>query len=189
MKTWNKELKQHWIDTMQEHQDADRIIQGDWWNGSKGCFFGCAMQTDESPLHKAIEAMQLPGWLVHFAEAIHEGLPKEEAMVWPVQLCKAIPCDADIEVVQHKIAIKRLTPLAEKNPSVASAINEVICCHEKAIAGESGIDWELVKSADRSADRSVAWSAERSVARSAERSAWQEERDNLIAALSEISEK
>jgi len=44
MNTFNQELKDQWVSTMQAHQEADRIIQGQWLNGDiggmkSGCFF------------------------------------------------------------------------------------------------------------------------------------------------------
>lgn len=63
--SWNQENKDFWVAEMKKHQDADRLISGSWFRLDndtefKGCFFGCAMQTDESPLQKAIAAMGLP---------------------------------------------------------------------------------------------------------------------------------
>ena len=65
---WNQETKDKWVKIMQAHQDADALMQGQWFNGDKGCFFGCAMQTDEEPLEKATKEMGLPIWLVYLAE-------------------------------------------------------------------------------------------------------------------------
>jgi hypothetical protein len=126
---------------MQAHQDADRLIQGEWIDDPAfydegelrdGCFFGCAMQTDEDPLEKAIVKMQLPDWLVYLAEKIFEGLPQEDALAFPVQLLKAIPTNADISEVKHVIAIKRLEPLIREpnGEEVNTAIQQVIDHHK-----------------------------------------------------------
>jgi len=142
MKTFNKELKQHWIDVMQAHQDADRLIQGEWLNTDaefyegeefhRGCFFDCAIQTDEDALERAVEAMQLPAWLVYLAKKIYEGLPKDEALLFPVQLLKAVPTDTDISEVRHRIAVKRLEPRLQKSNGndVNNAIKQVIEYHK-----------------------------------------------------------
>ena len=105
MKTWDEKTKNHWINEMQAHQDADRLRQGCWWDEYadgefRGCFFGCAMQTDHDPLEKASKAMHLPKWLVDEAENLFEHLPDDEASEFPVRLCKAIPCDADIDYIE-----------------------------------------------------------------------------------------
>ena len=132
--TFNQETKTKWISVMQQHQDADRIIQGDWLDRDgnnevhKGCFFGCAMQTSSDTLIKAIEVMNLPGWLVYLAEKIFEGLPRELASTFPVDLLSVIPVDVDIESIRHKLAIKRLEGLIKEScgEQVNSAINLVI---------------------------------------------------------------
>ena len=179
MKTWNAELKQHWVDEMQAHQDADRLRSGDFWDGEKGCFFGCAMQSSDSTLEKAIEAMELPSWLVYLAEAIFENLDEgsEEQLNFPVELCKAIPVDADIDKVNHLIAIDRLTPLAHKHISVRAAIERVIRLHKKALTCRvSDDDWSAARSAAYSAADSAAYSA-------ADSAAWTAEKNGLIKHL------
>jgi len=153
--TFNQETKTKWINIMQPHQDADRIIQGKWLDendGSEihsGCFFGCAMQTSNNPLSKAIDEMHLPEWLVYLAEKIFEGLPEELAVTFPVDLLSVIPVDADIESVRHQLAIKRLESLIKKShgDQVNSAIKLVIEYH---------------KNPTESAARSAVWSAARS---------------------------
>ncbi len=166
--TFNSETKRKWVATMQAHQDADRLQQGNWWDDGKGCFFGCAMKTNNNALEKAIEAMNLPAWLVYLAENIFEGLTKEDSDLFPVQLLNAIPEDADISAVKHKLAILRLTRLADNNPSVEDVIDNVVNCHKQAINDVANINW--------SAARSAAWSAARSTA-------WKLERDDLVSLL------
>ena len=138
--TWNQENKDFWISTMQDHQDADRLISGEWFRedgyGFKGCFFGCAMQTDESPLEKAISAMGLPPWFIYLAERIYEGLSHDVRVSFPVRLLKSIPVGVDLEPVRHRIAIARLSVLAEKNASVSECINSVIELHKLSLDGE-----------------------------------------------------
>jgi hypothetical protein len=174
MKTFNRKLKQHWIDVMQAHQDADRLIQGEWFDNEDGtgCFFGCAMQTGHDALEKAIDEMQLPAWLVYLAEKIFETLPKADALVFPVQLIKAVPTSADISEVKYAIAVKRLEPLIEDSngDNVNSAIQQVIDYHKNSDRTEE--DRQAAYSAADSATRSAAvFSAARLAAYSAAYSA------------------
>ncbi len=161
MKTFNEETKQHWISVMQEHQDAERIIAGHWWDGQTGCFFGCVMQQSSVDLCFVAEQMHLPVWLVYLAEKIHENLPENEMKLWPVRLLNAIPTDTEIDIVQHKIAILRLTPLVKLNPSVAEVIQAVIDCHELYMSGGDP-DWSVVET---SVAATATWAA-------AEAAAW-----------------
>lgn len=111
MKTWNAKTKAHWIETMQMHQDADHLAQGLWWsdNTQRGCFFGCAMQGHPAqgiyqPVTQAAEVMHLPLRLICLAEEIFEALPLEDAKLFPVQLCKAIPCDTNITYIYYELS-------------------------------------------------------------------------------------
>jgi len=178
MITFNQELKDQWIATMQAHQDADRLIQGQWINGDvggmkSGCFFGCAMQTEDNVLESAAQEMQLPLWLVYLSEKIFEGLGKKESITFPVRLLKAIPFDSDIDDVKHVIAINRLQKFLNKDfpDEVKNAITMVIDCHKNPLNSDwsaaRSAAWSVAWSAAESAARSAAWSAADSAARSA----------------------
>ena len=174
--SWSQKTKDHWLAIMQEHLKADRLIRGSWTkdedaNGIfKGCFFGCAMQTGNNPLGKAVKAMNLPDWLIRLSEKIYEGLPESDHLDWPVKFLQAIPVETELYKVRHQLAILRLTSLADKNPSVSEAINQVITYHENIVSDQFGD--EAAWSAARSAARSAAWSAAESAAESA---AWSAE--------------
>lgn len=212
MKTFDQKTKDKWIAIMTDHRETDRLIRGKWIEDQsedsglfKGCFFGCAMQTSEDPLKMAIKEMNLPPWLVYLAEKIYEGLPEGDFLDWPVNLLQAIPVNKDISLVKHKLAIWRLTELADKNKSVSVAINKVIKCHRQALNGDDQIDWlaarlaarlaasatepystwVAVKSAEKSAEN-LAWSAAESAARSAESEAWLAESEKLIELLKAV---
>lgn len=111
MKTWDEKTKQHWITTMQEHQDAYRFTQSLWWceDAQRGCFFGCAMkEPSRLALSMAIEEMHLPPWLIDEAEIMFQDLPITQARLFPVRLCEAIPCDADIDYIRAEVRTRRL---------------------------------------------------------------------------------
>jgi len=185
MKTFTKEQKQHWIDVMTQHREADMLAQGSWWNETEqqGCFYGCATHSDGDEtdvLKLAAEMMNLPEWLIRYSEKIFEGLPSDEALDFPVALLKVIPTDynyGELFKVHHQTSILRLNNLLPtSSDEVNKAVQQVIEYHEKPTE-EKGI------SAARSA-RSAARSA--GSARSAESAAWQKERDWLIGALKEL---
>ena len=149
---WNQETKDKWVKIMQAHQDADALMQGQWFNGEKGCFFGCAMQTDEEPLEKATKEMGLPIWLVYLAERIFEGLPADEALKFPVQLLEAAPVNVDFVEVECKQSIARLDRLLDLPDlpgDVISAINIVKERWVKRLDGvqNDNINWSSAESA------------------------------------------
>jgi hypothetical protein len=143
MKTFNKELKKHWINLMQSHQDAGRLLQTEqesddyhtYYDKEKllsGSFFTCAMQTADDAAGKAVKKMKLPHWIVYLAEEIFDGLHQNVAMFFPVQLLKAIPVNTDIKEAMHKVAVKRLESLIEKSygDELNNAIQQVVDYHK-----------------------------------------------------------
>ena len=183
MNTFTEDQKSSWIKVMQSHQDADRITQGLWWDGSKGCFFGCAMEENNVDLKNVARIMNLPLWLVRLAERIHEGLSTEEAVCWPVRLLKSIPTNADVSDVPNDLTIMRLLKLSKKHPSVSREIDQVI---KLTIKGGDSTAWSAARSAAwsaaESAAESAAWSAAESAAWSA---AWSASSAARSAAIKE----
>ena len=71
MKTFNnkKRTKTALLKKLKHHQDLDTFIQGTWitdekvaGNGFKGCFYGCTMQTEDSPIEKFSEKYDIDLW-------------------------------------------------------------------------------------------------------------------------------
>jgi hypothetical protein len=167
------------LEIMKEHQRLDRFAQGVWLQGEKiegkfkGCFYGCAMQSEEKPIEAFCEKYGMSLWIGYWSERVFEGLPKNEAKTWPVQLLESlVNFKGDLEIVKHKLAIKRLSSLISDGfPAyVNNAIKVVIECHEKFLSGDKDID---LKSAE-----SAAWSA-----RAARAAAWEKERDWMLEIL------
>ena len=185
---------------MLKHEKLDNFIQGEWIKDGKGCMWGCTMQSSEDAIEKACERYQIPLWLGHLAEAIFEGLSTEYSKSWPVDCIRAFcSYEGDTKIIEHELAILRLTPLAENNPTAASSINAVIDCHQKFIDGDLDIDWVNVRdaakavaasseacsaalSADSAAD-SAKYSAEAVTYSAAYSAAWKIEAENLLSIL------
>jgi len=137
-----------------ESKDADGMY--------RGCFFGCAAQSNEHPIETICHLWDMPLWLGHLSETIFENLPAREAKKWPVQLLEALvdaPEDFNFKRLECEININRLSILAENNPSVSDVINLCIDCWRQELAGDTDIDWESAESAAWS----VVWSAESAV--------------------------
>lgn len=153
----NKEQKKYWLKTMTEHREADRFIQGNWIEAKddtgtyRGCFFGCAMQTDNNAVRKVSEAMDVPYDILSLAERIFEGLPKSEAVEFPVQFIEAVPEDVDLSNVKHLVAIKRMERLLELHKD----------CTEYGLLDAIKLTIDYHKNPTESAARSAAWSLER----------------------------
>lgn len=154
-----------------DHQKHERFVQGDWlivdsFKGTiRGCFYGCTMQTKHKPIETFCETYDMPLWIGYWSESVFEGLPETEYTAWPLQLLDAlIAFEGDIEIVKHKLAVKRLSYLSKHNEGeVKKAIDGVIECHENFIKGEKNVSWLASHSAAQSAcsakSQSAAWSA------------------------------
>jgi hypothetical protein len=190
-------VKAKYIARMQAHMDADELIRGTGYNNGRGCAIGCILNKYQ---HTAFpKELGLPVWLAHFVDHLFENLPDGQHITFPLELLQAIPIGVDVEPVKHRLAILRLTPLAEANPSVREVITNVVELHRRVLAGERipQDDWDAASSAAWSASiaaysaassaawsaSSAAWSASRSAARSASIT---KEAQNLIKLLKEL---
>ena len=158
---------------MREHQKADRLTQGQWWENGKGCFYGCAMQTAVDPIERACEKYNMPLWIGYWSEAVFEGLSKEDALIFPVDfLEKLCAFKGDTEKLKHNLAVKRLTVLSNKNKgAVKAAIDSIISLHKNYDAAFNSA-WSAARSAARSAAEAAARSAAWSAWSAAESAAW-----------------
>jgi hypothetical protein len=160
-------LKQKYVNRMQAHIDADELIRGIGYENGRGCAIGGTLNKYE---HEGFpKELGLPVWLAHLADFIFENLPDDKYSTFPLKLLQAIPIGVDVEPVRHRLAILRLTPLAEANPSVREVIISIITLHQRALANNPPTDdeWSAARSAAYSAARSAADSAARSAAYSA----------------------
>ena len=73
------------------HIEADALMRGEYWNGSKGCFIGCL--THSSDPKPAFERFGLPETLLRIAENIFEALPDEEGRAFFAALPDAVGRD------------------------------------------------------------------------------------------------
>ena len=182
-------LKHDFLEQLRWHADNDAILQGTYGEteGGKwrGCAVGCSIhslaklrgETLRTADHSLYESLLgIPEWLARLEDALFEGMPKREAMSWPVRFAEAIHVGADLGPVKWRFCaylmrgnIERVLALdlpdALKD-EVVGAIRGVLAVHEAAAA--SGV-WD--ESAAESAAEYAAESAAESGAWSA-RSAW-----------------
>ncbi len=177
-KSWDRETKDHWVSTMKEHRESDRLVQGAWLGGKdasgvfRGGFFGCAMQTGENTLEKAAEAMNLPLWLLKLAGSIFESMNPENALDFPVQLLEAIPCGVSLKGVYHSTSVLRLESLLDAIPEEEKEeFTEIINLHRNWETATDK-DWETARASARAraVASTIAWE---SVSAWASASAWE----------------
>jgi hypothetical protein len=178
----DKSIKVKYLARVVAHQQADEIIQGQGWTGTKGCAVGCTLNSYN--VSRYPKELGIPEWLGRLEDSIHEGLPLEQAKQWPGKFLRAINVGANLEPVRHQLTILRMDRLLKlletsQYPAVEdvrTALLAVRRCAEAEVNGQS-CDWSArsaASSAARSAAESAAWSAWSaawSAARSAARSA------------------
>ena len=107
-------LKAAFLEQITAHEQADRIIQGEYWDGFKGCAVGCSVEslnhingtTYKHGDHAAYaEALGIPEWLARLEDTLFEGLPVAVAKGWPRRFAEAIPVGVDLEPVRHRFAV------------------------------------------------------------------------------------
>jgi len=163
---------------MMEHQKADQLVQGSWWDSEAqtGCFYGCAMRSDEDAIGKAIDKFKIEPWVAYWSEKVFEGLPKDLALNWPVELLDAmIEFDGDYKDVYHKLSIKRLESLPNTTyKHVNEAVKKVIDYHLKPTEDKREAAYSAAYSASYSSysARSAAYSARSAADSAADSAEW-----------------
>ena len=179
-------LRQQIIGEMKAHIAADELVQYyGYWRDGKGCMLGCLTGLNEGT-HEAFESRaNIPlslGWVF---DSMFQGLPKEDARAFPMQVLESIQAGADLAHVATRFVMFVLGDVkryADDAGKVAIDTCVALYCRRLNNDEPSKGEWFTAESAARSA----AWSAAESAARSAARSAaWQKYRDELLRLLRE----
>lgn len=110
---------------VQQHIAADEVVQGTYYDGSKGCFIGCLAHSS-SPL-KAVEKFGLTQPLLRIAEIIFENLSHEEAVAFFAAFPDAVGCDGkDLSLVHWAFLRDELKLMPKEVPVVQDFIDQVI---------------------------------------------------------------
>ena len=164
----SEETKQFFIERMQSHIDADELITGDGWLGSKGCSVGCLFHKYDHSL--GAELMGTPEWLHRLQDTIHESCSDEFRKTFSIRFLESIPVGKNVDSVKSHL----LVFILERNKDRVSALDIDVDLKKQVI---DAIDLSIIlytnewsESAARSA-RSAAWEAE-SAAWEAESAAW-----------------
>lgn len=163
-------IKEKYLERIRAHVVADEIIKGKYWKDGKGCAVGCTIHGSD---HSKYETeLGLPEWLAKLEDLIFEGLPNDQAKLFPQQFLEACPVGKDLTSVRSKFCafllqenIGRVLSLdidEELKPEIVSAVRQVLAIHKDAIRsglwGESNA-WYAAKSGVKSGVNSGIWSA------------------------------
>jgi len=151
-------IKEKYLSRVIAHRKADRIIQGTYWNGEKGCATGCTLArgNGDGDIYNQYEVeLGVPRFLARLQDHIFETLLQKESVFWPERFIDSINVGADLTSVWPKFAVWLLTDSKygvikfARNERVKNIIQKVFdsySSHEKI----SRAEWEAY--ADDAAD-------------------------------------
>lgn len=107
---------------LRRHREADRFVQGDYWqeDTGRGCAVGCGIASLRRLTGRKIaydnhgalaRVLGLPEALIAFQDYIFEGLAVSKAVDWPIRFAAAIETDADLSGVPRKFIGRTLREL------------------------------------------------------------------------------
>jgi len=96
------ELKQHYLDRVRRHREADNLVQGTGWENGRGCAVGCVLEAYDHSRYPS--ELGIPRVLAHLEDRLFERLPRAEAMTWPERFLGAIRPGADLAPVWPRFA-------------------------------------------------------------------------------------
>lgn len=107
------------------HIAADELIQGEYWEGGKGCFIGCTVHSDDASEARKLFGITEP--ILRIAESIFEDLPIDEAKAFFAAFPDAIECNGkDLSTVHWQFLAAELRALPEQKPEIQAVIDPVI---------------------------------------------------------------
>jgi hypothetical protein len=166
-------IKLKYKERFDAHRKADEVVQGTGFDGRRGCFVGCTLDSyDHSRF--PIE-LGWPEWLARLADSIFEEIPEKDAAQFGTDLLEAVPVGVDLEPVRWKLAILRherqLDQLKDNKQEYAEkvrkALDLVIDYYKSQVAGTACEQQRIAaqtaaKSAAKSAESAGVWSVARS---------------------------
>lgn len=154
-------IKDKYIARVRVHRETDRLVRGTGYENGRGCAVGCTLDRYE---HAAYEAeLGIPEWLARVEDTLFEGMPEDEAMLWPERFLAAIKPGANLEKVKAPFLIFVLKAALKsfdhkKSPDCKKVIDDVIALWKRADATPLefvAAAWAAAKAAAKAA----AWAA------------------------------
>ena len=134
---------------VEAHVKADQVIQGNYWDGNRGCFIGCLAHSSD-PM-EAVRKYGLTEPILRIAENIFEALPAAEAKAFFAALPDAVGCDGkDLSRVHWRFLAAELRALPKQPTRIQATIDPVIAGMDLMAEGKEWVDAaDAVDAADR----------------------------------------
>lgn len=156
----DKKIKAKYLGRVRAHAKADRLIQGQGWEGGKGCAVGCTLEAYDHSRYPA--ELGIPVHIAYLEDSIFEGLPKGEAMGWPERFLSAIKPGADLSLVYPQFIVWTLTDPKDgvvrfTTGDTEKAVRGMSILFERRIKGDEPTEKEWSEAAEAAR---AAWAAE-----------------------------
>jgi hypothetical protein len=116
------------------HIAADAVMQGEYWDGSKGCFIGCLAHSSDATVLRDRFGLPLP--LVRICENIFEALPLDDAKAFFAAIPGAVGRDGkDLSRVHWAFLAAELRALPAVTEDVQAVIDPVIAGMDALASG------------------------------------------------------
>ncbi len=99
----SEKVKNTYLIRVKQHQEADEIVKGQYWQEGKGCAVGCTIHSNKHSEYETL--IGVPEWLACLQDTIFEGLPNEKANLFPLQFLEAINVGANLEQIKIPMLI------------------------------------------------------------------------------------
>ena len=152
-------VKADMLGQLQQHHEADEIIQDRYWKYGKGCAVGCLTHDPEGGHGKFPELFGLPEQFARLIDSVFEGLPSDVAKEWPLRVIEAVPAGAVLDQTFFDgLAVVRLHRVLSLQDLWAAGDRELVvpAIEGVILALETGEGLAEAQSAARSAAASAA---------------------------------
>ena len=120
---------------VRHHVEHDKVQQGSYWDGFRGCFIGCLSHSGDTA--KVQDKYGLPAMLQRIAENIFESLPLKEAQAFFAAFPTAVGCDnKDLSKVGWRFLASELRSLPPQPAEIAAVIEFVTVGMDLLAAGQ-----------------------------------------------------
>lgn len=126
-------LKEATLAELREHRRLDQIVQGFYWEDSKGCAVGCMTHDPDGGHRLYPEKWGIPVELAYLEDRLFECLTVNDAKEWPLRFIGSIPVGADLTLVWSQWCVWMLRHLCRCEDV---AVEAVAALYERHITGD-----------------------------------------------------
>lgn len=130
----DSKIKDEYLKRVKDHEVADEIIKGTYWEDGKGCAVGCTIHSRDHNVYQT--ELGIPKWLAVLEDRIFENLPNSRAKSFPYEFLSSISVGAELEKIKAPFLILVLESTFDKfdhlkYPKVKSSLDEVIALYKR----------------------------------------------------------